>query len=178
MHRYLSMNEKSIYFLTGASGVGKTTLLNELRKKYSYEPWSFHHFDSIGVPTVDEMNKKFGSPHNWQKAKTFEWIEKLIYHDEHDKIFLEGQANLQYIKDAFALHQFTSFKLILIDCNEDVMTQRLGKDRNQPELVTADMKNWLKFLQKQAGELQVPIIDTSLMSKEQVIQTLEAFIAT
>ena len=85
--------EKTIYFITGASGVGKTTLVVQLKKKYRSMPWTFLHFDSIGVPSVSEMEKEFGSPSNWQEAKAYEWIDKLIYIYTSEKIFLEGQVN-------------------------------------------------------------------------------------
>ena len=63
---------RMIYFITGASGVGKTTLLNGLTKKYSDKRWTFLHFDSIGIPPIEEIKKNFGSPSGWQKVKTTE----------------------------------------------------------------------------------------------------------
>ena len=89
-----------IYFITGASGVGKTTLISGLKKKYGNTPWTFFHFDSIGVPSVSEMKKKFGSASGWQKAKANEWIDKLIRNYTGKKIFFEGQVNVEFIRDA------------------------------------------------------------------------------
>jgi len=36
-----ALKEKTIYFITGASGVGKTTLVNQLKKEYENKPWVF-----------------------------------------------------------------------------------------------------------------------------------------
>ena len=112
--------EKIIYFITGASGVGKTTLVNQLKKKYENKPWTFLHFDTIGIPSVEEMIREFGSPSAWQEAKTTEWIEKLINDFRHEKMFFEGQVNLQFISNGFTRHNFNKYRMILIEL------QRIG----------------------------------------------------
>lgn len=59
---------KKIYFITGASGVGKTSLVSSLKEKYKNKnDWIFLHFDSIIVPPQQEMIDKFGSMENCQK---------------------------------------------------------------------------------------------------------------
>ena len=78
--------QKVIYFITGASGVGKTTLVDQLKEKYKKMPWALLHFDAIGVPSLEEMEKEFGSPSAWQKVKTYEWINRLINEYEDEKI--------------------------------------------------------------------------------------------
>ena len=166
------VNQKIIYFITGASGVGKTTLVSQLEIKYQNKPWTFLHFDRIGVPSVEEMIRDFGSGAKWQEAKTYEWIEGLIQANG-EKIFFEGQVNLQFIRSGFSRHGFTSYRIILIDCNEKVMRKRLVNDRNQPELFTPEMLNWLKFLRNQASEFNATIIDSSNLSKEGLLQKFE-----
>ena len=162
-----------IYFITGASGVGKTTLISGLKQKYAHLPWTFLHFDSIGVPSVSEMKKEFGSASGWQKAKAIEWIDKLIRNYTGEKIFLEGQVNVEFIRDAFHKHNFRHYKIILVDCSEETMAHRLTHNRNQPELNNNDMKNWLKFLRLQAEKLEVVVIDTSNLSPENVLREFE-----
>lgn len=164
---------KTIYFLTGASGVGKTTLLADFQKKYAHQDWAFLNLDSTGVPSPEQMKKQYGSAAGWQKAKTNEWIEKLITQYHNEKIFLEGQVNLQFIQNAFQKHRFTHYQTILIDCSEEEMIHRLTHKRAQPELLTADMRNWLQFLRNQAHELKIPIIDTSKLSQVQSLKMLE-----
>jgi deoxyadenosine/deoxycytidine kinase len=69
---------KRIIWLTGASGVGKTTLLENLKEKYSGNyTWEFLKFDPIGVLSNEEMIKNFGSGGNCQKTKTAEAFEKI-----------------------------------------------------------------------------------------------------
>lgn len=160
---------KKIYFITGASGVGKTSLVSSLKEKYiNKNDWLFIYFDS-DIPTQKEMIEKFGSIENWQKEKTYEWIKKMVrkYEDKQVIIF-EGQVNLQFIKDGFAQNNFSNYEIILIDCNENVMAKRLLKYRNQPELVNENMKNWLLYLRNQATDFEIPIIDTSNKTKDEV----------
>lgn len=162
-----TIGEKFIYFITGASGVGKTSLVNHLQKKYKNNPWAFLHFDKIGVPSAEEMIREFGSPSAWQEAKTDYWIKRLVHECTSEKIFFEGQVNLQFIRNGFAKYHFNNYRIILIDCSETVMEKRLVHDRKQGELFTQDMRNWLKFLRNQADEFNVAIIDSSSVSEEE-----------
>ena len=43
------MDHSHIIFLSGASGAGKTTLVNEFNKKLNDDLVQCFHFDSIGV---------------------------------------------------------------------------------------------------------------------------------
>lgn len=171
-----SDKDKTIYFITGASGVGKTTLLSQLQKKYEDKNWIFLHFDSIGVPSIEEMELKYGSPSGWQEANTYQWVYKLINEYHYEKVIFEGQVNLQFINDAFAKYNFHNYKTILIDCSAEDMAFRLTHKRMQPELVNEDMINWLKYLRNQAMEFNVPILDTSRLSEEEVIRELEMIV--
>lgn len=165
-----------VYFLTGASGVGKTTLLNQLVKTYGNRSgWVFLHFDSIGVPSVEKMIEDYGSPSGWQEAMTYQWIDKILmdYADK-DVVILEGQVNLDFIKKGFEKYAFKNYQSILVDCDEEEMAYRLTHKRNQPELLNQDMRNWLKFLREQAQGQGVAIIDTSHLSPEEVLASFES----
>ncbi len=164
---------KTIYFITGASGVGKTTLVNQLEERYKSKPWMFLHFDHIGVPSIPEMINEYGSPSGWQEAKAHEWIDQLINRYDGEKIFFEGQVNLQFIRDGFKKHHFKDYLLILIDCSEQVMQKRLVHERKQPELFNADMRNWLMFLRDQAKKFEATIIDSSDLSEKELLAKFE-----
>jgi adenylate kinase family enzyme len=169
---------KQIVWLTGASGVGKTTLLQNLKEKYSgNSAWEFLKFDSIGVPSNEEMTRDFGSGENWQKAKTYEWIDKMAKdYPGKELVVMDGQANLEFIKQGFEKQNFTNYKIILIDCAQEEMVKRLIDERRQAWLASKDMKNWLKFLRNQAQSFSAPIINTSNLDKAQTVAEFENLI--
>jgi dephospho-CoA kinase len=165
---------KYIVWLTGASGVGKTTLLSHLKEKYSNSDWEFLKFDSIGVPSQEEMVKEYGSGSNWQQAKTYEWIDKMAHEYPGKKlIVMDGQANLDFIKSGFEKVNFNDYKIILIDCEQEIMVKRLVDERQQAWLASEDMKNWLKFLRNQAEAYNATIIETSYSTPVQVVEKFE-----
>ncbi|MFT4311867.1 MAG: hypothetical protein ACMXYF_01425 [Candidatus Woesearchaeota archaeon] len=160
--------------MTGASGTGKTSLVSELKNKFDSKDWEFLHFDSVGIPSTEDMIKKSGSIENWQKETTFLWIEKMLTEYKDRKIIIfEGQVNLEFIKLGFSESNFSNYKIILIDCNEDVMAKRLSENRKQPELVNENMKNWLCFLRRQAKKVNAAVIETSNKSKSEVLLSFE-----
>lgn len=167
--------EKFVCFVTGASGVGKSTLAGHLKSKYGdRKDIAILGFDTIGVPSNEEMVAKYGSSAEWQRAATKQWVAKIINEVEEPIVILEGQVNFDFIHEAFDHHNFKDFKAILIDCDEEEMMRRLEEDRGQPELANQDMKNWRAHLRKQAEEHHAPIINTAGLSGEEVMQKLEA----
>ena len=165
---------KHIFFITGASGTGKTTLVSELKKKYKNKNWEFIHFDSVGIPSTEKMIESSGSIENWQRDTTCIWIKKMLTeYEDKEVIIFEGQVNLKFIKKGFSKNKFLDYEIILIDCNEEIMAKRLTRGRKQPELLNQDMKNWLNFLRNQAKKINANIIDTSNNTKSEVRESFE-----
>ena len=173
-------DDKFIVFITGASGVGKTTLLDNLKEKYSHKPdWEFLKFDSIGVPPDEEMVREYGSGENWQREKTFEWIQKMVCGFPDKKlIVLDGQANLQFIRAGFERQKFFNYQIILLDCAQETVIHRLIEERQQPWLASEQMKNWLKFLRDQAEQFRQPVINTAQNSPDEVVGQFEQILST
>jgi hypothetical protein len=65
--------------------------------------------------------------------------------------------------------QYTDAKTKFINDVLFKANQRLHQDRNQPELVNDDMDNWANFLKYQAIDKKAIFLDTSLMSKNEMI---------
>lgn len=105
-----------IIFLSGASGAGKTTL-------------------------VDALNKKLDDP-----------------------------------VSAFKDNGFSNYKIVLAHCDNSIRHKRLDINRNQPELINEDMDNWSNFLKKQALEMNAPILDTTIMNKETMVECFLKYI--
>jgi len=163
------MKNSLIIFITGASGAGKTTLLNALKEQHDFKEAIFLNFDSIGVPSEDEMIRQYGSPSEWQKATTHVWAEKINSEYKGKKlVILEGQVNLDFIAEAF--NKFNhQVKVILIHCSDAVRHKRLHGDRNQPELVNKNMDNWSAYLKKQALGQEAVILDTTSMDVDEMV---------
>ncbi|KAA3637619.1 MAG: hypothetical protein DWQ02_06445 [Bacteroidetes bacterium] len=156
-----------IIIITGASGVGKTSVFEKIKTLLPESDFAFFRFDSIGVPSLEVMIEQFGSPSGWQEAKTYEWMERLAKEKGNKTIIFEGQMNMDFIEGALAKNEFDIYKIVLLDCSEAEMKRRLIEDRNQPELANPDMSNWLRFLRNQASEKKIPIIDTTGMTVDQ-----------
>ncbi len=165
--------KKFVCFITGASGVGKSTLAKHLKLKYGKrDNIAILGFDTINVPSTEKMIKAYGSPSEWQRIATKKWVAKIINDIKEPIVILEGQVSFEFIHEAFD-YKFQSFKVILIDCKEKEMIKRLEKDRFQPELANKDMKSWRVHLRQQAENYQAPIIDTIEISAQQAMQKLE-----
>ena len=51
--------ERLIILITGASGSGKTTVLKTLESMIPVGQVAMHYFDSLGVPSLEEMIEQF-----------------------------------------------------------------------------------------------------------------------
>ena len=69
--------QKKIIFITGASGVGKTTLVAQLKKKYHHI--ACLHFDQIGIPSLEKMVEDHGSPQKFQQWASSVWVKKMLF---------------------------------------------------------------------------------------------------
>jgi dephospho-CoA kinase len=155
------MNQPDIVVVTGASGVGKTTLVRALEQR-RLEGITCCYFDSIGVPSAEEMIARFGSPSGWQEAMTRQWVAQLARNaDRADIAVLEGQVRPSFVRRAFAEVGVSRGRVVLIDCTHEVRERRLREDRNQPELASRDMAAWAAYLRGQADALDLPVVDTT-----------------
>jgi adenylate kinase family enzyme len=147
--------------LTGASGSGKTTLAKALAAQR--EPGlEVLFFDSIGVPSADQMISEFGSGEAWQRAKTIDWMKRIAdIMRTGTSVVLEGQMRIGFIEEAVASAGISDARIILVDCNDDVRARRLRADRAQPELANPTMTEWARFLRDEAQRRGHEILDTS-----------------
>lgn len=167
------LNQK-IYFVIGASGSGKTTCLSSL-ESIQKDRYITLHFDSIEVPSLEQMKVEYGSPEKWQKEKTFEWVE-TIYKKflPFKNVLFDAQTRPSFIQEACS-NLNIQYEIILFHCNNSAREQRLMK-RGNPELITEDMTNWSNYLKHECTLLNCQIIDTTADSiddsKTKLIQYL------
>jgi signal recognition particle receptor subunit beta len=150
----------AILAIVGASGAGKTRVVEELAQR-DLPGVTLHHFDSIGVPSVEEMERGFGSGEAWQAATTDQWISRLAaIQGDAEVAILEGQTRPSFLRDAFVRHAIGRTSIVLLDCAADIRWERLHGMRNQPELANARMDSWSAYLRGQADALGLPVLDT------------------
>lgn len=165
------MKMKKIFFIIGASGSGKTTVVNAI-KKMRLPDFSTLYFDSIGVPSVEEMTMHYGGPEEWQKIKTVEWIqqikEKFLCSTN---VIFDGQTRPSFIEEVCMSEEITTYNVILLDCSDEERRRRLF-DRGQKELADENMMNWAKYLRKECEQRGYRIIDNTQLNEEETTSQL------
>jgi GTPase SAR1 family protein len=165
----------SILVIVGASAVGKTTAVETLARR-RLPGVVCHHFDSIGVPSAEEMARRFGSGERWQAAMTDQWVERLRTTTDAAVAVLEGQTRPTFVRAALAPHPVARTAIILLDCSPAVRRERLSGQRRQPDLATSQMDSWTAYLRGEADALDLPVIDTSTLDPGGVSDQLAAHI--
>jgi energy-coupling factor transporter ATP-binding protein EcfA2 len=145
--------ERLIILITGASGCGKTTLLKTLESMMPEGQVAMHYFDSLGVPSLEEMIEQYGSPEEWQKITTEKWIEKLAAMNEPKLLILEGSFNPEFAINHTQKLGLQNVLLFCLHAERSVREHRLIHDRKQPDLANQDMENFAQFLKCKAEEL-------------------------
>lgn len=161
------MNHK-IYFIIGASGSGKTTTLKQFEKVIP-QYCTLIHFDSIGIPSFEEMKKEYGSMEEWQRVKTGDWVKKIAEEKlPFSNVIFDAQIRPSFIREACNLHK-VDYKIILFDCIDRERKKRLVS-RGHPELADENMMNWAAFLRRECQKYQYKIIDNSHITLDQTLQ--------
>jgi adenylate kinase family enzyme len=163
-----------IYFVIGASGSGKTSAVRELERTRRSGVKTFF-FDSIGVPSAQERIEKWGSGEGWQRAMTIEWVKRIRGELANSKALLDGQTRPSFIAEACEVNEVRSYKVILIDCSDEVRTARLLR-RGQPELADEQMMQWARYLLTETTKIGGEIIHNDDLSIADTAAALEAIV--
>lgn len=165
----------TIYFIIGSSGAGKTTAVKSLEKD-NPEEFQFCYFDSIGVPSPEDMIKNFGSGDNWQKTNTNYWVKKMREESLSIKpAILDGQTRPSFIEEACVENGIEKYKVILFDCKDEVRKHRLIK-RGHSELANDQMMNWAKYLREESLTRGYQIIDNTDLTIEESKEKLKTIL--
>jgi hypothetical protein len=144
--------------ITGASGVGKTAAVGRLRTFIEPRLLPTLGFDSLGVPSDEEMDAGWDSGRAWQKAMTWYWVvtAKQVYRTR-PLVILEGSFDPQYAIAACHANR-VPLRVVVLDVDPTTSRQRLAQ-RAQPELATDDMTSWATYLRETVHQLGGHVID-------------------
>jgi hypothetical protein len=167
------MNRAAILVVTGASGSGKTSAVRSLEER-SLSGLRCFYFDSIGIPSTEEMDREFGGPEAWQADATRRWIRRLVTESDGSSVsLLDGQTRPSFVRATLGCVDRTQGRIVLLECSPAVRRVRLAQ-RGQPELANLRMDNWATYLRGQADALGLPVIDTDALAVEVVADLLAA----
>lgn len=120
-----------LYFIGGASGSGKTAILEKLKK---LDPsFNIYDFDDIGVPKDADAK--------WRQSATNQWLQRLL--QENHNACLLGQIVLGEILACPLAKNLGKFTFILLDVDDNERIERLKARGDTPN---QDMLNWASWL--------------------------------
>ena len=161
------------YFVIGASGSGKTSAVRGLAGRPDLKTF---FFDTIGVPSEQEMIERWGSGEGWQRAMTVEWVKWMRGELPNSSVLLDGQTRPSFIAEACEINDVKSYKVILIDCSDGVRKARL-LHRGQPELANEQMMEWGRYLLRETKEIRGEIINNDNLSIIETAAAIETIVA-
>ncbi|MCI0388907.1 MAG: hypothetical protein MOB07_09105 [Acidobacteria bacterium] len=105
-----------LYFITGASGSGKTACLEALRRRRPDVIW--HDFDEVGVPPNADKA--------WRQRTTEHWLQKAIqYQTQRRDTAVSGGAIYGEILACPSAPRIDSIAVCLLDCYDVVRIDRI-----------------------------------------------------
>jgi dephospho-CoA kinase len=153
--------------LTGASGAGKTTLVLKLAEA------GLGGVECINCDRVQMERPASGDSSDYQSAILQHWLDQLRSRNTKVELaVLDTQIRPHRAIEVLGRAGVVSYEVVLVDCERAIRNKRLLTERQQPELVTAQMDCWAAYLRGQADALGLTIIDTSSQLVEESLEDL------
>ncbi len=150
----------SIFFITGTSGSGKSTVMEHLKKLLPESHFVVHDFDEVGVPSDADQA--------WRIATTQYWIKRAQQYAAQNKttvicgVTVPSEVLNSPIRPALPIH----FGFIKID--DQTIEQRL-KQREWSDSLIEDNLNWSHYLEQEIAKQKSHfILNASHMTPDQV----------
>lgn len=150
----------SIFFITGTSGSGKSTVIELLKAQLPATHFSVHDFDEVGVPVdADAL---------WRQKTTDYWLQQAAYHAQQNKVTIIGGVTVpcEVLSSAYKPNVPIHFGFIKI--NDQTLEKRL-KDRIWSDKLIEGNRNWSRYLEQEVEKQKNHfILDVSHMTPVQV----------
>lgn len=176
------MKTPQLYFVSGVSGVGKSSTMKHLKEMLSADKFDIRDFDERGVPD--------GGGQEWHDAETLHWFEVASENANKGKSTIVcGFANPDRIVKLRQSHHVPA-KLILLHASPEVIRKRLLKRESTPERIKeierAAGKPLEQFIEDNSDfALQLrtifdkhrhPIVETDDKTSEEISEEIAALI--
>lgn len=151
-------------FITGAEGVGKSSIIEPLKEKFP--EIDIHDFDELGVPDNPTLK--------WRLDTTLYWIIKAIKNlEENISTCILGLSFPSEVKGFEESNRLENLDFLLLDVHEEERAIRLSGRNNSKEIIK-DTEQLIN-LRKEFRNIQ-NIIDTSNLSIKEVLDKILEFI--
>jgi dephospho-CoA kinase len=163
--------------LTGASGVGKTTIAEAIEK---LDPEiAVYQGDKVGLPPAEilaSFGPATGPGGTSQRGFALYWIGEISKLSHQRPVLLETQCRISFLEEALSLHQISWARIVLVECDDSIRNARLIHDRRQPELANEDMANWSRYLHQEAVQAGYEILDTGSVSLTEAVARIYSYL--
>lgn len=120
------MYNHKIYFISGVSGVGKTSTLEHLKKILSQDTFDVRDFDERGVPD--------GGGPKWHDNETRHWLDVAVVNAQNGKsAVISGFMNPEQFKKIYNPNKDIPAQIILLDVSAEILKKRLYGRHMTPE---------------------------------------------
>ncbi|MFA5967281.1 MAG: AAA family ATPase [Patescibacteria group bacterium] len=172
-------NSPIVYFISGVSGVGKSSVIKYLKSLLSADEYDIRDFDERGVPA--------GGGHEWHNAETLYWLETAAENAELGKSTIVcGFVEPERFWKVYSKENHPPAQLVLLHASNDTIKKRLLSRYQTPESIAEISRAagvpldkfiedilsaapWLYDIFKKEG---APIIDTENKTPEEVAQEI------
>lgn len=167
-----------IFLITGVNGIGKSTLISQLKNKLDASIFDIYDFDDRGVP--DNADRE------WRQSETFHWIKIGKENNNKEKgTIVCGFMKFTEIEDVLSQLSVEAH-ICLLDADEKTISERIsGRYTNSESVIELERTTgktpekfatdnvWvsLKF-REEANNKGYYMIDTSSLSSEEVSQKI------
>ena len=153
----MTQRAAAILVLTGASGAGKTTLINGLASAQLAGVACFN-CDVIYRNLPEEVRKDGILA---QDAILLHWVTQVLREDGIDVAVMDTQIRPHRAQALLTRLGVTTSQIVLVECEQAERNERLRGPRAQAELANSQMEHWAAYLRGQADALGLERIDTS-----------------
>lgn len=174
----MSSNHK-IYFISGVSGVGKTSVMKELKALLPSDAYDIRDFDERGVP--DNAGPE------WHNDETIHWLELANENAKLDKSTIVcGVIEPESFSTIYETGLYIPAQLFYLHASEDILRQRLLGRYTTPEsredILRASGRTYDKYIEDMVidalgllsafEKVSAPIINTDTKTPKEVAEEI------